>query len=118
MGFISHDAILVTSFDKKLARKARKQAIEIFGTIVSEVHESIMNSYHSFAVFPDGSKEGWEDSDRGDANRAQFIAWLEAQRYNDRSTPYDWVEVQYGNDDHETKIIIDSDAWSRQEIHE
>lgn len=119
MGYMVHHAILVTTFDEQRAKIAHKKAIEIFDNLVSEVvtqmRESVVNGYHSFTVFPDGSKDGWTDSDTGDQHRAAFIEWLESQRYEDRSSPYDWVEVQYGDDNGDTKIINDSEAWKRKE---
>lgn len=112
MGYMRHHGFLVTTHNEKIAEKAHAKAVEIFGHLVSEVRESKMNGYQSFsafAVYPDGSKEGWGDSNEGDKNRATFKAWLNMNRYEDGSTPIDWVEVQYGDDDHETCIIEDSD---------
>ena len=34
--------------------------------LVSAIHFSPSNSYASFVIFPDGSKEGWNTSDKGD----------------------------------------------------
>jgi len=80
---------------------------------VSEVVESPTNSRFSFAVFPDGSKEGWEQSNVGDAQRANLIKWLDRQRYEDGSSPFDWVEVQYGDDNKVTMVIAHSDEEAR-----
>lgn len=116
MGYMVHHAILVTTFDEQAAKVAHKKASEIFDRLVSGItgiSESLVNGYHSFAIFPDGSKDGWEDSDEGDEHRAAFVAWLETQQYEDRSSRYDWVEVQYGDDNGKTMIINDSDAWQR-----
>jgi hypothetical protein len=115
MGYMRHHAILITTFSEEDIKSAHEKAVEIFGDTVSEVRESKINGYRSFAVFPDGSKEGWTDSDAGDSQRAQFVAWLNEHRYEDNSTSYDWVEVQYGDDNHETKIINDSDELIRTE---
>lgn len=68
-----------------------------------------MNFYESFFVAPDGSKEFWEISEAGDRLRDEFVAWLNEQRFADGSSPFDWVEVQYGDDERETKIIRHSD---------
>ena len=115
MGYMRHHAILVTTAIDALARAAHVKALSLFdATLVSGVQESIVNGYHSFAIFPDGSKEGWQDSDAGDRNRAAFLAWADTQRYEDQSTSLDWVEVQYGDDDHETCIVHDSDAYARE----
>ena len=112
MGYIRHHGMLITTYKEELTAQVRAKAVEIFGDLVSEARESTINGYWSFAVFavfPDGSSEGWPDSDKGDRNRATFKTWLNTLRYEDGSTSVDWVEVQYGDDDHETCIIADSD---------
>jgi hypothetical protein len=76
----------------------------------------VINGYWSFAVFPDGSKEGWEASTEGDTGRAAFIAWLDAQRYSDGSSPFNWVEVQYGDDEEITEVTAHSDEKRRKKV--
>ena len=116
MGYTRHHAFLVTTYDKKMAEAAHRKAQEIFGDLVSELSKPAMNGFISFAVFPDGSKEGRTDSDRGDANRAAFKTWLDEQAYEDGSTSYDWIwlEVQYGDDDDENKVVADSGEERRK----
>lgn len=77
---------------------------------ITDPMRSPLNGWWTFAVFPDGSKEGWPDSGHGDKARSQFMEWLESQRHGDGSSPYDWVEVQYGDDEGETLVTRDSDA--------
>jgi len=115
LGYIRHHSILVTGFIESDTVKAHLKAIDIFGGLVSEINNMSTNHYYSFVVFPDGSKEGWEESEKGDANRAAFKAWLEQQRFEDHSSPYAWVEVQYGDENGDTRIIADSDARKREE---
>lgn len=98
MGYIRHDAILVTSvFDEHIA-KAHESAKRIF-TTVSDLLPSSMNGYRSFLVPPDGSKEGWPDSDAGDNRRADFRKWV--KEYTDTLgwSPFEGVYVNYGGDD-------------------
>lgn len=109
MGYMRHHGILVTSCIDNLIEQAHAKAVEICGNRVSPLNTEQVNGYRSFAVFPDGSKEGWDDSDQGDKEREQLKTWLNAQRYEDGSTSLDWVEVQYGDDNGETCIIADSD---------
>ena len=59
-------------------------------------------------VPPDGSKEGWRESEAGDSTRAAFVKWLRSRCYDDGSSSYGWVEVQYADDEGETKIVSDS----------
>lgn len=114
MGHMRHHAILVTTYSKENCEVAHTVAKMICGDLVSEINGEQVNGYCSFAIFPDGSKEGWEDSDKGDTNRERFIAWLERRRADDDAPWYAWVEVQYGDDDRETRIVHDSDAYQRE----
>jgi hypothetical protein len=56
MGHIRHHAIIVTGHDQ--IDIIHKKAKSIFGKQVSNAIHSVMNSYSSFIVGPDGSKEG------------------------------------------------------------
>ena len=73
MGYNVEHAIVVTSWDNKLLAKAHKKANEIFPE-VSERVPHITNGGASFLVPPDGSKEGWEESDAGDVRRPEAHA--------------------------------------------
>jgi hypothetical protein len=100
MGYIAHNAIVVTSYDYKSIVAAQQKAFAIFGfSLVSSLVASSANSYQSFFVAPDGSKEGWETSDQGDQKREKFREWLDEQRFSDRSSPFTWVEVRYSSED-------------------
>lgn len=121
MGYMQHHAIVVTAIEGYIA-KAHAKALEIFnaedilGNVVAPVSPILMpaiNGYSSFLIAPDGSKLGWDASDRGDRARAEYVAWLDAQAFSDQSSMFDWVEVQYGDDEGRTMIINDSDAWKR-----
>lgn len=118
MGYERHHAIIVTTWNKDLAEQARAEAERIFSrdghpgrriAPVSSVLGSAVNDVCTFVVAPDGSKDGWDHSNAGDAARAEFIAYLNAQRYRDNSSPFDWVEVQYGDDWNETIVVSHSD---------
>ena len=113
MGYIRHHAIVVTSWSGEIVT-AHVRAITIFGSKqVSRLLPEVINGFQSFLVGPDGSKEGWEDSDDGDALRRMFKEWLGEQVYEDGSSALTWVEVQYGDDDLVTKIVSDSDERQR-----
>ena len=115
MGYMRHHAIVVTSWDGKLLNTAHSKAVAL-GMLVTNTTEDGVNGYHSFLVAPDGSKEGWDDSARGDAQRAEFVGWLDMQRYEDDSTSLDWVEVQYGDENYQTLIVNDSDERQRHDV--
>ena len=119
MGYISHHAIVVTDDGYgDFIDKAHAYAVELFGPLVSGIITSKVNGNRSFFVAPDGSKEGWDDSDIGDIDRGRLITYLRTFEYEDYSTPLAWVEVQYGDDDLETVIIADSDEHARQHFDE
>ena len=96
MGWIVHHAIIVTTFSDSDIQRAHEEARRVFQGYVTDVIESPINGYRSFFIPSDGSKEGWPDSDAGDARRAQFHAWITAQAYEDGSNSFDVVEVAYG----------------------
>lgn len=118
MGYIRHRAIVVTGTYDGWAGRAHAKAEELAREhgiggyaerLVSPLLGPSVNDTESFFVAPDGSKEGWEMSDEGDAFRDAFVDWLEGQRYEDGSSPLAWVEVQYGDDNQDTRVIRHSD---------
>lgn len=113
MGYMRHHAIIVTGTDDRM-QEIRNQCEDIsysFGNSVkiSMLYDSKMNHYQSFFVAPDGSKEGWGDSYKGDEARNKIIEYLDSLRYSDNSTSFKYVEVQYGDDDHESKVLRHSE---------
>ena len=54
---------------------------------------------------PDGSKEGWEDSNQCDNARKDFLDWLrESDNY------CDYVEIRFGGDDEHEDIVRSKDT--------
>jgi hypothetical protein len=111
MGYMCHHAVLVTSWDDKPIEEAHALAVELaseYGlhdSVVSPLSAVATNGYRSFAVFPDGSKEGWEHSHRGDGMRALLLAHLDSKRHSDGSSCFDWCLVQYGDDDGDNRML-------------
>ncbi|MFJ1539248.1 hypothetical protein ACIODS_11965 [Micromonospora chalcea] len=100
MGYIAHDAIIVTTGDHRPGGLPDIDAFRAslppeFRHLVIGPVPSAVNGYVSYVFLPDGSKEGWKMSDDGDEYRAQFAA-LFSERYADGSTSDDWVAVRYG----------------------
>lgn len=95
MGWIVHDAIIVTSWDSKKLNEAHSVAVGLMPHVSGIVHSGI-NGYASFLIAPDGSKEGWAESDTGDAARAAFLEWLNTQAYEDGSNSLTYAAVRYG----------------------
>lgn len=96
MGYIRHDAIIVTSWNAEYLHAAAEKAKEIGLQIVGP-SKPAMNGTTTFLVCPDGSKEGWEESDAGDAKRAAFLNYLNGQRYEDNSSSLSWVALSYSS---------------------
>lgn len=131
MGYMRHHAIIVTSRDDVVIEKAHGWAMELFAptevsigedpiardwsSLVSPIALGVVNDQRSFAVFPDGSKEGWGTSDHGDMVRDALISLLDGERYSDGSSALDWVLVQFGDDDGDTRVLRDSDERKRSE---
>lgn len=114
MGYMRHHAICITSCSADYINAAKEEAERLGCTVAGPTPKAI-NGYRSIFVAPDGSKEGWDDSAEGDRRRAELIDWLHGQAFSDGSSMLDWVEVQYGDDDMETKVCRDSDERCRAE---
>lgn len=99
MGWIRHHAMLVTGMEKPVTQ-AHERALACFAATraqVSPVSSVAVNGYTSFCVFPDGSKEGWDESNEGQGARDAFAAYL-------ASAGVDWCEAQYGDDDYDNRL--------------
>ena len=90
MGRMRHHTIVITDWDEATLAEihATASALECRP---SEIVRSEINGYASFFVPPDGSKEGWQDSERGDWRRARLVEALAA-------SACDWVEIEFGGD--------------------
>lgn len=93
MGTIQHHVIVCTSWKEEHIKEAYDKALNIFPIhLVSDLSEETINGYRSFCIFPDGSKEGWPDSDSMDAKRDMFIKKLKEQD----NFYVNFVEITYG----------------------
>lgn len=117
MGYMVHHAIIVTT-DFADIDAAHRKASELLGDLVSGVVHSGVNDCRSFFIAPDGSKEGWNESDKGEEARHKFINWLAAQTYQDGGNPFRWVLVQYGDDSLVSAVLDSSDHRYRAWPHE
>lgn len=103
MGFIRHRAIVATC--------DRYTADEIYEHVKSMDKEVLIgkpqvNGYVTVCITPDGSKEGFETSDRCDKERDVIVAFL-----NDLGVCF--VEVSYGGDS--PSAYITRSAWSEDD---
>ncbi len=99
MGYSRHHAIIVTGWsdEGKSIELAHAKAKEIFGDSVTEILPKATNSYRTFFIGPDGSKEWWPESDAGDKRREEFKAWV-AENYK---LWLEAAEVQYHDEENE-----------------
>jgi hypothetical protein len=102
MGYMKHEAVIVTTWfgrDEPMPDMDafRASIPEPFRPLVVGPVLSVTNGYYTYALLPDGSKEGWDDSDIGDAVREAFLD-LFPERYSDGSSRHCWVHVAFGRD--------------------
>ena len=77
---------------------------------VSPIMQSYLPGLETFFIGPDGSKEGWDISDRGNQEREKIIEYLRAE------AGLHWVEVQYGHDHADTRVLRHSDEAQEKEM--
>jgi hypothetical protein len=69
MGTMHHNAVIATTWDEKRFKPVwewlRANAGDCLPLFVHG--QGIINSQYTIVMLPDGSKEGWEHSDTGDA---------------------------------------------------
>jgi len=111
MGILRHHTLVVTSVSLAEIIKVHIKAKELFETaleeenvmssnIISKILNGISNEQYSFFISPDGSKEGWEVSNRCNDTRKELI------KYIDNNSLYcQYVEVYFGGDNNESNII-------------
>lgn len=104
MGYIKHNAIIVTCWDSEKIVAAGDFARELGLCVLGPSPEAI-NGYRTILICPDGSKEGWADSDQGDERREALRTRLVAEN------SFEWCEVSYGHDDGTAEIV--AHAWGR-----
>jgi hypothetical protein len=95
MGIEQHHAVLASTWDPKSA--ARLQTYVREKKLLVTTREAPINGIVTFVLHPDGSKDGWDESDKGDRVRAELIEFLRTDgRYEDGGSPWMWVEVTRG----------------------
>lgn len=102
MGYIRHDAVIVTT---EGYREGGLPDIDAFRASLPEEWrrlvigpvETAVNGTLVYAFLPDGSKEGWEASDFGVMVRERFRSLFQTQ-YSDGSSADDVVTVSFGGD--------------------
>ena len=114
MGNMRHHAIVVTGkgpaienafFDVDDAMRATASVQ------ITELAPLGANGFRSFLVVPDGGNEGWSDSDAADRSRVDIVEILRGYSYKDVSSPIQWVEVMFGDDEGKAAVVSHSGEW-------
>ncbi len=104
MGYYCHHTIVIVASGSEAARILdalnRIRIAECPDMPALQMSGRAINGFRTILVSADGSKEGWADSDLGEAAREQM------KEYLNRSTACDWVELEMGDTSRE---IVDSD---------
>ena len=111
MGYIKHNAIIVTGWEKTSMEAVHSKAKEIFkegfkqdntngDQLISELILGLANTQYTFMVAPDGSKEGWATSNFGDEAREELLNWISKSNYY-----CDYIEIRFGGDDELEGVI-------------
>lgn len=102
MGRIKHNVIVVTAFQKEAIDKGMDKATSL-GLVVTNIVRGTANEYYSFLIAPDGSKEGWDESDKMDVLREEWIKF--ADKLQEHGLYLDFVHLSFGGDDDTTTIL-------------
>ena len=89
MGLIQHDCLIYTGCGEAGHKKAKKFLQKRADKKFFALSPLMVNGYWTLFVFPDGSKEGWDDSELGDKRRLDAALFFSDQ---DGST----VQISYG----------------------
>ena len=105
MGYMRHDSVIVVVNDYALdlpdmpdVAAFRESLPEKWRGLVVGPAEGVVNGYLTYAFLPDGSKEGWGESDKGDEYRAAFVD-LFSVGYDDKSSPFEVTAISHGGDE-------------------
>ena len=98
MGVENNEAILATTWNDEVVEKTRSWIKSVDENLqqLFVIVPCICNGKHTILLAPSGSKKGWPEDDRVTELRRNFIAYLNSFNYGDGSSPFDWVEVGWG----------------------
>jgi hypothetical protein len=105
MGYMRAHSIAVESWDVEKLSELHMKACLIFDDLVTEIIKERCNGYMAFFIAPDGSKEGWADSDNGDIQRKEFINEIREYNNGDGSNPIRYCEFYWSDDEEKAAVI-------------
>ena len=113
MSYIKHTAVIVTGSEESL-KLARRRAVKEYkavdgANLIGKLMVGMINGHCSFAIVPDGGKEGSTRSNDSDSARKNFLNWLldkNKEGFKDKENYFhcDFVEVSFGGWAEDTKI--------------
>ncbi|CAL2095510.1 conserved protein of unknown function [Tenacibaculum sp. 190524A02b] len=110
MGYIKHNAVIVTYWNKQDIEEAHLKAIEVYKDnidcvssekCISPIMEGVANQQFSFFIAPDGSKSGWQTEEQAKNARKIF------QNFLLDSGTCEYIEICFGGDC-DTEFIVRS----------
>lgn len=104
MGYMRHHSIAVSGFKNEL-KLCHKYAKRLFGEMVTPIKDTLINGELSFFIGPDGSKEGWPESNEYDQKRETFITFIKSLKYEDESSPVSFCHFYWKDEDHKCEIL-------------
>ena len=96
MGIMQHHTVVATTWSEEEFERVQSWCLQQPSEFFAFQSKPAMNHYQAIVLLPDGSKEGWTDSEEGDQRRQQFLAVLREADNDDGSNPWAWVEVTFG----------------------
>jgi len=105
MGYMRHHAICISSWNRKELLKVHNKAKKIFNHLATEIVDSTINSESSFFIAPDGSKEGWEESNLYNKKRTDIVDFIEKRKYADGSNCIRYAELFFADDEKNCAIV-------------
>lgn len=105
MGYLRHECIVVNGDMSADVLKAHECASAIFnrhgiGGLVGGLTHHAINGGAAFLIAPDGSKEGWTESENGQKARDRFMEFLRSDH-----VCVNWALILIGGDDGEYSIL-------------
>jgi len=99
MGYMRHDAIVVTSWHAESIDAALQKARGL-GLPTTPKTMGIANCQYSFLIAPDGSQEGWRESELGDDCRRMWKSWVDSSEHY-----VDYIHVSFGGDEKHGVVV-------------
>ncbi|MDX2195794.1 MAG: hypothetical protein NW207_05205 [Cytophagales bacterium] len=111
---IKHHTIIVTCQEKAETENIRNQIVALYKQkmevktghkLITPIFESLINSFFTFYIIPDGSKEGYDASEDGDILRQEVYSLLLTYKSQHPHIYIAYAELSYGGDNEAPKII-------------